>query len=56
MINQLINFKKGDRVRYSGSAHPEMGIVTSQNANYVFVDYFGTGIGVATSAKELTKV
>ncbi|QMW05554.1 hypothetical protein [Spirosoma foliorum] len=58
VINQSTDFKKGDRVRYTGSGYPDLGTgtVTSLNANFVFVDYYGTGIGIATPAKELAKV
>ena len=49
------DFKKGDRVQYSGGLTTENGVVTSTNATFVFVDFAGTGIGKATSPSELKK-
>jgi FKBP-type peptidyl-prolyl cis-trans isomerase 2 len=52
----MVKFSKGDRVEYSGGDRTRQGIVTSINANYVFVDFAGTGAGIATHPKDLKKI
>lgn len=61
MNNKVTDFKRGDKVLYQpGDTPPNLyhpsansGTVTSVNANFVFVDYQGTGRGIATDPKDL---
>ncbi len=45
----------GMTVIYSTTHKQEVGVVTSWNDHYVFVDYNGDGRGIATRLEDLTK-